>query len=213
MKFVYSGGYNKYNLKSIKQSILYRYQKPIINTAKQGKKIAIITLAKPDNYYSQTIAKLYKHKLIVIINSQNINKIGWSDFDVFLILGGDNLKLYNPLKKNEFSLNLLKSNVVLIGDSAGAFVLSSYFYDRDIDFENKYSSENIKFFKGFYPESQVITIAHTNNPRYVNQKLITKTKVFAKKKHLKVLKLNENEEKLLSKNGEFIDFDRKHIFD
>jgi hypothetical protein len=83
---------------------------------------------------------------------------------------------------------------LLLGDSAGAYVLSSYFYDSPAD-ENR--GKIIKFYKGFVPRLKIITVAHTNNRVYTNPSLLEKVKNFAAKKDLKILTLKENREKRL----------------
>ena len=118
------------------------------------------------------------------------------------------MPLYEGLKKTNFSLNKLKKNVVILGDSAGAYVLSSYFYSLA---PGKTRDNQIKFFPGFNPDAKVITVAHKNNPVYCNEILIANVNKFAKSKNVRVLMLNENEQKLL-RGDQFIEFDKNKLF-
>lgn len=51
--------------------------------------------------------------------------------DVIYVRGGKTLKLYNKLKEID-SLKEVIKNKVVVGSSAGAFVLSKYFYSNDL---------------------------------------------------------------------------------
>ncbi|NMB56699.1 hypothetical protein GYA19_02035 [Candidatus Beckwithbacteria bacterium] len=128
------------------------------------------------------LKKLYGNK-VAITNSANLSKINWAIFDILFILGGDTVKLHKALDNINFKLESLKSDAILIGDNAGAFLLSAYYYDANV---GKFRADKVNFYKGLNLQSQIITIAHTNNSRYVNQKLIDQTEKFAKKIILRV---------------------------
>lgn len=205
-RIIYRGGYDKLDKESIKNSIVFAYSDIVKTFLRKGKKVAFVTLAKPDRYYNEMILPLVGNKADIIENSTSKN-VPWTKYDLIFLLGGDQTELKNGLTRKNFDFNILDDNQIIIGDSAGAFVITSYFYVH----KGKKLGDRIIFEKGFYPDSNVIVLAHCNNERYVNEKLDNKVVAFAKKKNLRVLRLNENEEKLLDKSGNFVDFKREMI--
>jgi len=206
MKIIYGGGWDKNSKASIENSFVYTYCSVIKNAIKKGNKIAFVTLAKPDGYYLELLRPLYGDR-IEIIDSTNQN-IDWSIYDGIFILGGKAVDLLSGLVNKKFSLERLKNNVVILGDSAGAYVLSAYFYDSP---PGELRGKQIQMVKGLNIQSKLITIAHNNNPVYCNELLINKVKDFAKAKNIKVLVLNENEQKIVD-NGQFVEVDKNSLF-
>jgi hypothetical protein len=203
VKIVYRGGYNK---EIVQNSLWFDYLEPVTQAVTSGQQVALITLAKPDGYFDNFV--LQWPQSVQVINHQTPNS-NWQDFDVIIIPGGDPLSLHDGLTSRNFALEKLKETAVVVGDSAGAYVLSSYFYNSPRGEER---GKVIDFLPGFNPEAKVITVGHVNNPKYTNTLLLEKVNTFAQAKGLTVLKLNENQEKLLGDNNEFIDFDRSTLF-
>ncbi|MFA5136511.1 MAG: hypothetical protein WC489_03895 [Patescibacteria group bacterium] len=206
MKIIYSGGWNNKLQTSIEDSFMYTYRSTIKQAVENGKKIAMVTLAKPDGYYDPLITHLYK-EFVDVIDSKKQN-VEWNSYDGIFILGGKSDDLKSGLLKTKFNLNILKKNVVLLGDSAGAHVLSSYFYISPV---GEQRGVELEFTEGFCPKAKLIGIVHKNNPVYCNKILVSKVNQFAKKKGLRVLILNENEQKMLE-NGVFINVDKNKLF-
>lgn len=204
MHIIYSGGYNKHSQESINGSFIYTYKPYIQKMVSKGKKVGFVTLAKPDGYYDELLTPVYGGT-VEIINSTNVANVKWSDFNGLFLMGGSTIRLLNGLKSSHFFLDSLKKDVVIHGDSAGAYILSSFFYIGE------YKGQRVEFFEGFNPQAKVITIAHTNNPDYCNDDLILKVNDFALKKGIHVLKLAENEQKIFM-NGKFVDVDKALIF-
>jgi len=191
MKIIYRGGYEKSNKRSVGASYFYEYSDWLNKLMDNGKKIAFVTLAKDDGYYDPRIRKVYRDRPDIIGYKTKI--VDWLSYDVIIICGGDTIRLKKAILDKRFKINSLKKNVVIIGDSAGAYLMSAYFYNTD-------DGEFLTFHKGLYPGSNLITIAHINNSRFINKGLIKKVEKFARKKNLKALKLKENQAKILENN-------------
>lgn len=204
MNIIYSGGWNKYSEKSVKESLVYSFADVIKIMIKKGKKVGFVTLAKPDGRYDGLLQSIYDNP--EIINSKTIAP-DWQEYDGLIILGGDAKLLQDALNERKFSLPKLKNSLLIIGDSAGAYILSTYFYHSPPGEKRGFE---IEFLRGFNPEAKVITIAHTNNPVYCNDTLITKVEAFAREHDLQVLKLTENEQ-MLNHNGEFIPVEKNKL--
>lgn len=189
MKIIYRGGYNSTSEESIRASFWYEYEKFIEDKISSGSQVAVITLAKPDGTYQELLARLPKEVIVIDTKSQSLN---WSSLDFIFIPGGNSFELHTGLKQSKFELDKLKDNAWILGDSAGAYVLSSYFYDSPPGDER---GKEIEFYEGFNPASKNITIAHTNNPHFYNQLLLEKVNNLAEQYGLSVLMLKENEEK------------------
>jgi hypothetical protein len=206
MKIIYSGGWNNKMDSSIQASFMYSYNDTIKSAVSNGKKIAMVTLAKEDGYYDYLITPLYE-EFVDIIDSKSQN-VKWDMYDGIFIPGGKSSVLKPGLLKAHFSLDRLKKDVVLLGDSAGAHVLSSYFY---ISPTGELRGIQISFEEGFDKNVKLIQIAHKNNPHFCNDILISKVNSFAQEKGLRVLILNENEQRMLE-NGEFVEVDKTKLF-
>lgn len=206
MKIIYSGGWNNKLDESIKASFMCTYHEVIKVAVASGKKIAMVTLAKEDDYYDYLITPLYAG-YVDVIDSRNQN-VAWASYDGIFMPGGKSSLLKAGLQKTGFRLNSLKKEVVLLGDSAGAHVLASYFY---ISPTGPLRGVEIEFAEGFNPEARLIGIAHKNNPVYCNEILISKVNIFAKEHGLRILILNENEQKIFE-NNEFREVDKDTLF-
>ena len=211
MRIIYSGGYDKADKESVRNGVFYRYSSVVLQQIAAGKKAVSINFAKPDRYYNSTLDEAFEGKILKIDNI-NKSKIVWKDYDIIFFPGGSQEWLKNKLIETGFSFEKLKKDVVIIGDSAGAYVMSAYFpsYD-DIDNLDK---ENILDYadKGFYPESNIFTIAHINNPKYVPAGVLKLAKKLATKLGVRLLALKENEEKMLLANGNLVDFEIYKVF-
>lgn len=206
MKLIYSGGWNNKDEASIKASFMYSYHTVIKDAASSGKKIAMVTLAKEDGHYDNLIVPLYSG-LVEVINIQT-KSVEWDRFDGIFILGGKSSFLKTNLEKVGFDLKKLKDNVVVLGDSAGSYILSSYFYQSP---PGERRGVDMVFMEGFNPGAKLITIAHKHNPVYCNESVISKVNAFAQEKGLKVLMLEENEQKT-PVDGIFVDVDKHSLF-
>lgn len=211
MRIIYSGGYDKSDKENVGNSVFYRYSSTVLQQIANGKKAVSINFAKPDRYYNSTLEETFEGKILKIDNI-NKSKIVWKDYDIIFFPGGSQEWLKNKLIETGFSFEKLKKDVVIIGDSAGAYVMSAYFpsYD-DIDNLDK---ENLLDYadKGFYPESNIFTIAHINNPKYVPAGVLKLAKKLANKLGVRLLALKENEEKMLLSNGNLVDFEIDKLF-
>ncbi|PIS14920.1 hypothetical protein COT64_00145 [Candidatus Shapirobacteria bacterium CG09_land_8_20_14_0_10_39_12] len=207
MNIIYGGGYNKLSEESIKASFINTYYPYIKRFKENVKKVAFVTLAKSDGYYDKLIFPLYSN-LVDVIGFSNLKNVVWTSYDALFLFGGNATSLLNGLKESKFDLDGLKKDAIVLGDSAGSYVLSSYFYDSPL---GDLRGLQIEFVEGLNSKAKVITIAHKNNPTYCNDTLIEKVNNFAREKSINVLFLEENEQKLL-KDGDFVDFNKEHLF-
>ena len=198
MQVVYSGGFDKRFSPSEQASVLYAYQNGVRAYLAQGKQVAFVTLAKPDSYFTERLRTAYGGE-VHIIGEQNLSRVSWSTYGCIFLLGGNALKLHRGLKVSGFALAALKPDVLLIGDSSGAFVLASHYYDSSSE-----TREQVTFYEALNPAARLIVIAHADNPVYVNPALVARVEAFAVERSLRVLKLKENEVRLLASDGEFV---------
>ena len=191
MKIIYRGGYNKNDEKSVKNSSIYCYNNKISSFFKKGKRIALIMAAMPKGYFLEYIKKEILNKCNVI-ERDYIGKINWRDYDLIIVFGGNTKDVHEFLKSKKFSFNKLKSDVELIGDSAGAFIFSRWYpnHKYKLDKNGKLIWESVKFHKGFLEKGNFICMVHYNR---LNKFAQDKIKEFAKTKNLEILKLKENE--------------------
>ncbi len=197
MKIVYSGGINKHDPQSYQRSYFYCYSNKINQYLSASKQVAFVTSAKPDHYYDQHILPQFGNRVDII--GRKKKKVNWSQYHLIFLCGGTNLDLKKGLIKQSFKLSNLKPNAIILGDSAGAYLLSAYYFDRE-------NHGQFSFHQGFNPSSQLITIAHFNDPKYTYDQLIRQIDNFARSHQLRVLKLNENQTQLLTSNHRLIDF-------
>lgn len=205
MKIIYSGGWNDEHHESIHHCFLYSYQNNILKMQQNGKKVTLVTLAKPDGFYDDLIRSLYGN--IEIINTASPHP-DWSSYDGIFIPGGDTMALKERLIERNFSVAALKDSAIILGDSAGAKILAPYFF---LSPKGERRGIDIEFIEGLYPRAKCIVIPHANNPLHYNDILITKIEAFAQSKGISVFKLNENEQKLFQ-DGIFIHVDVKSLF-
>jgi hypothetical protein len=212
MKIIYSGGFDKYLRDSVRSGMYYRYDKVVNEQLDKGVVVASINFAKPDSYYDSRIDEVFAGKVIGI-DTRNEDIIQWEQYDVIFMPGGNQNWLKEGLLRNGFDVSLLKENVVIIGDSAGAYVMAKYFPAYDCDVEN-ITERNIQEFadEGIYPESNIFTIAHTNNIRYVPSNSLEIAKKLAAKLNCTFLPLNENEERMLDENGNLVEVNIENLF-
>lgn len=203
MKIIYRGGYSS---EVVQNSFWYEYLELVKEAVEKGKKVALVTLAKQDDDYYNNFINGWPKEVEVI--NHKTQTTAWESFDVLVFPGGESMSLYNGLKTLNFNLTRIKKRSLVIGDSAGAYVLSSYFYNSP---RGEDRGKIIEFVEGFNPSAKVITVGHANNPVYTNNLLLEKVNKFAKEHGLQVQKLLENEAKLLDDNGEFVDLDISRI--
>lgn len=203
MKVIYRGGYNKHDEGNLKSSTFYEYADAIKKFIKNGKSVVVVTFAKPDHYYDEMLIETLG-KLPEIINTKTPNKVKWGFYDLVLLPGGNTLTLKEKLVAYGFTTNKLKKSVVIIGDSAGAYVMSKYFAGH----RKTSTKENPEYRveEGLYADSNLFTVAHINNPNHVTKEKIEMAKQSNKKLGSNILLLKENEAKLLE-NGQLVDFD------
>lgn len=195
--------------------MIYRYREEVVERIGRGEKVGVVTLAKDDGAYEEHLGVLgaggegsmlniepasthpdfdsvkptpLKEGILQIID-YSTDIVEWSEFDLLLILGGDSLRLKQALEERGFALERLKTNAKVVGDSAGAQILSAWFYHRDHQDPNQ-----LTFHQGFGPNSMIILVVHNNNSRYVSPELRSAVDKFAQEKELEVIKLKENEE-------------------
>ena len=204
MKLLYRGGLNKYDPNGYKTSYFYEYSNTLLNLIKQGKNIGFVTMAKPDGHYDEHIIPQFGN-IVDIIGSKTVVD-DWKKYDLLFLCGGDTVQLRSKLEKKDFDIYKLKENVVVLGDSAGAMLMSPWLYDTE-------DRKTLEFHKGIYTETNTIVIVHENNPKYCTPELEESVRNFAKERLLNVLCLKENETKLYDpESRKFVDFDFAELF-
>ena len=184
MKFILDGGWYKHDENSLKNKILVRYRDFLLGKLEKKEKVLIVTNAKPAGYYQEKI-QLFVDSGAIVISRDTLGKIDWSQFDCILVLGGNQVILFDELVRLGFGIDKLKKSIVYIGESAGTMILSGYFYDHD--------HTNDKLRKGFLPENKEIYLVHANNPIYTDAGLVANVRKFAEENGLLVVPINENE--------------------
>src|SRR3989344_280216 len=208
MEIILSGGLNKYSWDSLHQSVLFTYAVQIKQLVSAGKKVAFVTLAKPDRFYDLIILPTYG-KTVEIIDWSNLKTVDWSSYDTLFLLGGETRDLHRGLVRSRFSLSALKPSAILFGDSAGAMVMGCYYYDET----HVTAGVQIKYYRGFNPQSRLIVIVHANNSHYSDSSLQDHIRRFAMLKNLRVFALAENQAKKLEEaTGELVQFKKGDIF-
>lgn len=192
MNIIYRGGYNKHDETSIKTSMFYDYAKEVQNFEKQGGNIVVVTFAKPDGYYDALLEDTLG-SLPEIIDGTSKKPINWKKYDLIFLPGGHDLKLKEKLLLFGFSIENLKTNVTIIGDSAGATVMGKEFAWKDE--KGNYSIE-----KGLHPDSNLFVVPHCDNENYVTEEMKRLAKEHCIKNELTLLFLKENEAMLLASN-------------
>ncbi len=199
MKIIYRGGYQTENAET---SLFYEYAGQIKKYISEGKNVVYVTFAKPNNYYDSRIIESLGFMPQVI--DTNISKgVDWSKFDLIIIPGGETEVLKKALIEWGFEINKLNPEVVIIGDSAGAYVLSKYYFGKKQD--NKGGLEYF-ILEGLNAGSNLLTVAHIDNPKHVDQEKLMEAQGFSEKLGTSLLLLKENEAKLLEDGGMPQDF-------
>lgn len=212
MKVVYSGGFDKYVRESVQKGIFYRYADAINRQLDRGKVVASINFAKPDSYYDSRLDEIYGGR-VLSIDKRNEATIDWSTYDIIFIPGGNQRWLKETLIESNFSVDKLKKSVVVISDSAGAYLMSAYFVRYDVELDDIDDLDLKELVDtGFYTSSHVITLAHVNNKRYVSDKVLEVTKSIADKLGARFVALEENEEKTLDENLNIVTVDVDELF-
>jgi hypothetical protein len=186
MKIIYSGGYQKDLETSYKNSWWYRHT-DILNS---DISVAVVTFAKPDGSYDRHLKQFSKIEVI----DRKVSSVDWAKYKALFIAGGPTDALKDEIIKRDFSLDKLSPDATILGDSAGAYIMCSYFFtDSDGD-----PGKQVEFHEGFNPAAKNICIAHADNPYYTNDLLISRVKDFANERGLEVFELKENEEMILN---------------
>ncbi|MFW0861963.1 MAG: Type 1 glutamine amidotransferase-like domain-containing protein [Candidatus Komeilibacteria bacterium] len=134
-KYILHGGYaNRENPDNDK------FYKEILNTDKKELSILIVLFAKPEEQQGDR-----KNKIIGLFEKNNKDKhlsyeVATQDgfinqlhkADIIFLHGGETLKLLDMLRKfdERYSLYKLFNNKIIAGESAGAYVLSKWFYSK-----------------------------------------------------------------------------------
>lgn len=185
MKFIFDGGFNKLDIESVKNNVFSRYNGFLVDQLGDGKKVLVVTNAKPVDYY-----KISTDPLLVtgahVVNRDTSEEVNWNQYDYILIPGGATT-LYDELIRLGFSIDNLKSDVVFIGSSIGTMIMANYFYHYDR--ENK----KVSFHEGFIPTNKEIYVTHSDNIFYTDELLETTVQKFAEENSLKVVHIKENE--------------------
>lgn len=187
MKIIFRGGFNIINYDSLRNNILFEHGNNLCRELEIGKKVLIITAAKPDGEYSRMIRPLTARGAIEI-NQSFTGSIDWSYYDWVIVMGGDNTPLLDKMKTLDFSLEKMKDSAVYIGDSAGCMIQSAFYYEYDK--QNK----DITFHKGLLPNVRKIFIVHADNSYYVDDFVRDEVKAFAEKENLDIIEINENQD-------------------
>lgn len=199
MKIIYRGGYQTANAE---QSLFYEYSFQIKKFINSGKKVVYVTFAKPNNYYDSRMNESLGF-MPQIIDTNSSKDLDWKTFDLIVIPGGETEVLQQALIDWNFSMDKLKDDVVIIGDSAGAYVLSKYYFGKKI---NENGQAEYFIIEGLNPKSDLITVAHIDNQKHVTPEKLTEAQKVANDLKATLLLLKENEAKLVENNGEVRDF-------
>ncbi|HET7528994.1 MAG TPA: Type 1 glutamine amidotransferase-like domain-containing protein [Candidatus Saccharimonadales bacterium] len=185
MKIIYSGGYQRELEASYKNSWWYRHADILSSDIPT----AVVTLAKPDGSYDQHLKKI---PMVEVID-RNTTSVDWAKYKAVFIAGGPTDVLREEMLKRDFDIRKLDHEAMVLGDSAGAYIMcSSFFTDSDGD-----PGKKVEFYEGFNPGAKNICVAHADNPYYTNNLLIRQVTDFASEHSLEVVKLKENEERIL----------------
>ncbi len=201
MKIIYRGGYQTENAD---KSLFYEYADAIKNYINKGKSVVYVTFAKPDHYYDNRMIESLGTLPNIIDNSST--NAAWSTFDLIVMPGGEMDILQESLIKYGFSLDKLKNDVIIVGDSAGAYVLSKYY------FEKEQSGDTIKYIlvDGLNPKSNLITVGHIDNEKHCTPEKLTKAQRVADEVGARLLLLKENES-MMFEDGEQVEFNIEDV--
>jgi len=186
MKFIFDGGWDVNSESSMKNNLFFRYTPFLSEEMKNGKKLLIVTNAKPTSHYNDSIEPLLSLGTVVVDRDTKDN-IDWGTYDCILVPGGYTTILFNELLRLGFDISKLKKDVLYIGSSAGSMIMSDYFYDYDR--ENK----KVNFYRGLLPSNKELYVVHADNERYADEHLKIELKKLAAENNLQLVDINENE--------------------
>ena len=126
MKLIFRGGLNKNEPNGFEKSYLYEYSKTIKKLIAKGKKTCFVTMAKPNHYYDKHIIPQFGETVDIVGNKTK--DINWRIYDLIFLCGGDTIPLKDGLQRKRFDFGVLKKDIVILGDSAGAMLMAPYFY-------------------------------------------------------------------------------------
>lgn len=179
MKIIYVGGYTDKN-----NSHFIDYKNFVQEFINDRKQVLFVALGKDPGYFTSRIKDLYPNTPY-ILDISSPKEIVWGSYDLIYIIGGNTQQLTQNLSNFGFDLEKLKKGVVLLGDSAGANVLSKYYIGKD---SNGYTLE-----QGLNPQSNILVLCHCDNPEKTPQNKIEIAKKYAESKEARLVLLNENE--------------------
>lgn len=104
-------------------------------------------------------------------------------------MGGDTDELHKWLKATRFSIDKLDNCELLVGDSAGAYVLGRHVL---VDYEPDGSLVEIRD-DGFVQDENILVFGHVNNPRYHQKGLRDRLDQYAQDVQAKTIALEENQ--------------------
>lgn len=196
MRLIRSGGVNStlskdnpnYSKHGFGNYFMLQIKPKLDELIRQGKTIAICVAAMPDkHHYDQRLTELgFTIGDLTILGRED--KAGWDLYDAVLLLGGETRELYAWLQKNHFNLATLSRCVILAGDSAGAYVLSS---KTLIDYAP--DGQFTEIVDGFLPDIHQLVAAHVNNLYYHKPSLTKVLDTWCKSNSIEYVGLQENE--------------------
>lgn len=184
-EIVLRGGYNKHSEKSRRASVLYAHADKINDCLQKGGNVVVVTCAKPDGYFGEMILDAVHRDLKTI--GRRTRNAEWGKYDLVFLMGGSNYPLLRHLRRLGFDTDMLKEDCLLIGDSAGAMVLSAWVIVDE-------TQKGLKFERGLNDEWEFIVVPHTDNPAYVTPDRLKEIREFARGKGCGVVEIKENEE-------------------
>lgn len=151
-------------------------------------KVAIVTAAKENKHHFDELmadSGIDMDAATVLNTGDNPD---WSDYEVIIMTGGSTQRLHDWLAETGFSLDKLDNCELLIGESAGAYVLGA-----KVIAEYTPDGKELVFIDGFNPKSRVLVAAHVNNPYYHRDGLTLRLEKYCTENDLKLVLLEENE--------------------
>lgn len=169
MKLIRSGGTNssltkdqpEYYTHGYGNSVMVQIKPTLDALIEEGGEIAICVAAKPDkHHYDQRLLDAgFRLEELVILGRED--GAAWSQYSAVIMLGGETRALYSWLIRTQFSIESLTQCSILVGDSAGAYVLSGKFlmdYTPD--------GKSFEIHDGFIPSLNQLIASHANNTYY-----------------------------------------------
>lgn len=179
MKVIYIGGYTDKN-----NSHFINYKSFVQEFINDSKQVIFVALGQEPGYFASRIKDLYPNTPY-ILDSNYRKEMDWSSYDLIYMIGGNTQQLKQGLLNFGFDLEKIKKDVVLLGDSAGANVLSKYYIGT--------SSIGYTMELGLNPQSNILVLCHCDNPEKTPQNKIEIAKKYAEATNARLVLLNENE--------------------